>query len=454
LTISFLSIDLKKATICLAVGKVNMIEHPSYKLASEIRRILTTELGHEFGQTVLVTQCSELNIKAEELKVGDLIRLAPAIIRAIRPSAGDETAQKVGNQIRKLKIQLELETLKGKEGDTGMARRFADVYVNLGNVCQATGDFDEGDKAYRNAIRYAKKADYPLKEAEANIGIGLILERGDKWDEAIESLNKGLSISEAADYPLGIADASRWLGHLEWHRSNYERALGWLEKGLTNAERTGDDSMIGQIMIEFGLVYSDKGELSKAIEWFDRSIPLLESVRDHRQLSRVYNNIGDSHMQQKEWKKAIQNFEKSEEYARMINNQQFIGWSLFNSGEALLNIDNVEEAIVRGEKALKMLEPLADTLGIQGSIRIQAMGHAKKKEWAKAEELFARAMKITEGLASKYHTGQLFYDMGRMYKDKGDKKKAKQNFTDAKTLFEQIGAKRLLDDVMVEMGKV
>jgi tetratricopeptide (TPR) repeat protein len=428
-----------------------MIEQPAYKLASEIRRILTNELGPEFAQTVFITQCSELNIKPEEIKVGDLIRLSPSLIRAIRPSKGDETAQKVGNQIRKLKVQMELDTLKGKEGDPTMARRFADMYVSLGNACQVIGDFDEGDKAFRNAIRHAKKADYRLKEAEANIGIGLIFEKHDKWDDAIEYLNKGLSISESADYPFGIADASRWLGHLEWHRTNYSRALEWLQKSHTNAERTGDDGLIGQIMIEFGLVYSDLGELPKAIDWFSRSIPLLESVRDQRQLSRVYNNIGDSLMQQKEWKKAIAHFEKSEEYARMINNQQFIGWSLFNSGEALLNIDDVDEAIVRGEKALKMLEPLNDTMGIQGSIRLQALAYAKKKDWAKAEEFFAKAMMITEAMASKYHRGQLLFDMGRMHKSKGDRKKAKQHFIDAKALFEEIGAKRLLEDVSKEL---
>jgi|GEM_PF-2964466 len=428
-----------------------MIEHPSYKLASEIRRILTSELGREFGQTVLVTQCSELNIKSEELKVGDLIRLSPALIRAIRPSSGDEVAQKVGNQIRKLKIQLELETLKGKEGDSTMARRFADIYVSLGNACLITGDIEEGDKAYRNAIRYAKKADYPLKEAEANIGIGLIFERDDKWDEAIEYLNKGLSISVKVDYPVGIADASRWLGHLEWHRSNYDRALEWLEKGHSNAERTGDEGLVGQILIEFGLVYSDLGEMAKAIDWFSRSIPLLESVRDHRQLSRVYNNIGDAYMQQKIWDKAIQNFEKSEEFARMINNQQFIGWSLFNSGEALLNIGEVDEAISRGERALKILEPMGDTMGVQGAIRLMAIGHGKKKDWAKSEEMFAQAMAITDGLSSKYHRGQLLFDMGIMYKDRGDKKKAKQHFQDAKAIFEEIGAARLLEDVNEEL---
>jgi len=424
---------------------------PSYKLSSEIRRILNTELGSEFGLTVFITQCSELNIQSESIKVGDLLRLSQSIIRAIRPSAGDETAQRVGNEIRKLKVQSELDALKGKEGDPHMGRRFADLNVALGNIYLVTGDFDDGERVFKNAIRFTRKDDYKLKEAEANIGIGLIHERKDNWDEAIDYLHRGLAISEEVDYPMGIADASRWLGHLEWHRNNYDQSLEWLEKSQANAERTGDDGMLGQVMIEFGLVYSDRGVLEKAIEWFTRGIPLLESVRDFRQLSRVYNNIGDSHMQLKEWEKAIQHFEKSEEYARMINNQQFIGWSLFNSGEALVNIGEPDRAIERAEMALKMLEPLEDTMGIQGSTRVLALAYMQKKNWEKAQELFDRALEITKSIESKYHTGQLCFDIGKMQMEMGEKSLAQKNFQKARDLFKDIGAKRLLDEVSAVM---
>ena len=250
---------------------------------------------------------------------------------------------------------------------------------------------------------------------------------------------------------MGIADASRWLGHLEWHRSNYDKALEWLEKGLTNAEKTGDDGMVGQVMIEFGLVYSDRGDLNKSIQWFSKSIPLLESVRDHRQLSRVYNNIGDSYMQLKDWNRAIQHFDKGEEYARMINNQQFIGWCLFNSGEALINIGEPDQAIERGEQALALLEPLGDTMGIQGSTRVQAIAHAKKEEWDKAEELFQKVKEITELIDSKYHTGQYLYDIGKMFIDRDEKAKGKNCYQEAQKLFEEIGAQRLLDDITKDL---
>ncbi len=428
-----------------------MNSQPSFKLVAEIRTILNTELGSDFGPTVFITQCSDLNIQSSNLKSGDLLRLSQAIIRAVRPTAGDEKAQRIGNEIRKLKVRSELDDLRGRESDPGIARRFADINVALGNICLVTGDFEEGKKAFRDAIRFTRTIDYQLKEAEANIGIGLLHERTDEWDEAIEFLNKGLAISEEVNYPMGIADASRWLGHLEWHRNNYDKALEWLEKGLTNAEKTGDDGMVGQVMIEFGLVYSDRGNLEKAVQWFNKSIPLLEGVRDHRQLSRVYNNIGDSLMQLKDWNKALEHFDKSEEYARMINNQQFIGWSLFNSGEALINIGELDKAIERGEQAYPMLETLGDTMGMQGSTRVQAIAYSKKKDWEKADKLFERVKEITDIIDSKYHTGQLLYDLGKMLIDKGDKAQAKKNYLEAKKLFGDIGAQRLLDDVTKDL---
>ena len=212
--------------------------------------------------------------------------------------------------------------------------------------------------------------------------------------------------------------------------------------------------MIGQVMIEFGLVYSDLGELEKANEWLAKSIPLLESVREHRQLARVYNNIGDAHMQMKEWEKAIQDLEKSEEYARMINNQQFIGWSLFNSGEAYINIGEPDQAIERAERAFKLLEPMADTMGIQGSTRVQAMAYAQKKDWDKAQEFFDKTVEITDSIDSKYHTGQIIYDIGKMLRDKGEKSNAEKNFQKAQKIFKEIGAQRLLNDVTEDLGNL
>ena len=101
--------------------------------------------------------------------------------------------------------------------------------------------------------------------------------------------------------------------------------------------------------------------------------------------------------------------------------------------------------------ALKLLEPLQDTMGIQGSIRVQALAYVEKKEWDKAKEFFDKAMEITEGLDSKYHVGQIKYDIGKMHKAKGSKKDAEKNFKEARKLFEEIGAQRLLDDVVEDL---
>lgn len=430
-----------------------MAEQPRFMLAGEIRRLLQQELG-EFGRTVFITQCSELNIRPEDIRPGDLLRLSQAVIRAVRPTAGDEKAQSVGKEIQKLKVQAELDGIKGRENEPGSERRFADLHVNLGNLCLATGDFEDGIRAYKTAIRYAKEADYPLKEAEANLGIGHIRERENNWDEAIEYLNRGLEISERIDYPVGIADASMWIGHLHWHKSEYEVALKWLEKSLENAKRTGDDSVVGATTIEFGLVYSETGKLDKAIEWFENSIPLLENVRDLRQLARVYNNLGDTCLQAKEWKKALGYFDKCSEYAGMINYQQMIGWSLFNSGEALVNIGEVDEAIERAERALKILEPVGEPMGIQGCHRIFALAYTKMREWDKAEENFQIATKLVVDQVSKFYIAQIQHDQGLMYLEKGDKKSARKLFNLAKEQLMAIGAQRLLEEVNGALAKL
>ena len=146
---------------------------PGYVLSGEIRKVLQRELG-QFGLTVFTTQCSELNIRPEELKSSDLLRLSQAVIRAVRPSAGDDKALRVGKEIQKFKVKAELGALKGKDHDLGSQRRLAELHVSHGNLCLATGDYNEGVRTFKTAVRVAKNSDHKLKEAEAYIGIGLI----------------------------------------------------------------------------------------------------------------------------------------------------------------------------------------------------------------------------------------------------------------------------------------
>ena len=339
----------------------------------------------------------------------------------------------------------DLESLKGKETAPGNERRMAELLVSFGNLCLTTGDFDEGIGSFKKAVRFAKPSDYKLKEAEAYLGIGHILEKENKWDEAIDYLNRGLKLSEEIDYPLGMAAASRWLAHLNWHKSQYDESLKWLDKSMENAKRTGDSGILGMTLIEFGLIYSDRGELERANEYLKDSIPLLEGARDYKQVARVYNNLGDAAMQSEEWEKAIEYFEKCGEAAGMINNQEMMAWGFFNSAEALVNIGEVDEALERGQNALDILKPIGEIVGIQGSYRVLALGNSAKKNWDEAVKYFEKSFEALEGRDSKYHTGQIYYDWGRMYIAKGDKKRAKKLFLQAKEQLEPIGAKILLN---------
>ena len=75
------------------------------------------------------------------------------------------------------------------------------------------------------------------------------------------------------------------------------------------------------------------------------------------------------------------------------------------------------------------------------------MAYAQKKDWDKAQKFFDRALEITDDLDSKYHIGQIRYDIGKMMQVKGEKPNAKENFLEAQKIFKEIGAQRLLDDV-------
>jgi len=241
----------------------------------EIQRIITQELGN-FGVTIFREQCEELGIRIENIKTSDLVLLSQRMIRVLRPVVGDEKAQKVGKDIQKLKLLIELEELTKARSDPSRERKELEAYSRLGYICYTSGDWNDAVKYYHKVLKLGEQLNAKAKMAEALRYIGHVYKRQSAWNDALENFRRGLTMSERLRNPAGIADAHRGMGYVYWRRGDYTKAKSHFEMALEKAKESGDKSMIGVTYIESGLVYSDTGELETAIELYAESIDYLE----------------------------------------------------------------------------------------------------------------------------------------------------------------------------------
>ncbi|MDD4307682.1 MAG: tetratricopeptide repeat protein [Thermoplasmata archaeon] len=429
-----------------------MQERVGKQISMEIQRMLNKELG-ELGVSVFRKQCAEMKIKPEDIQLRDLLDLSQRIIRALRPTMGNDAAQKIGKEIQKFKILSELRDIQ--HDTTPFAeRRELDAYAKLGNIAYTIGDWDDALEYYGKVKALGEKYRDHLKVAEAYRIEGHIYKRQSRWEDGLKAFEAGLRALEGTDSAAGVSDAHRGMGYIHWRMGDYERAKNNFETAMKFAEQSGDRVMVGLVHIEWGLVFSDLGNLEEAIGHYKESMAILEQAREYQQLSRAYNNLGDIYLQTKEWDSAIKYFELCRSAAEKMNHLNMIGWSLFNSAEALSMSGRPQEAIPRCREAIDILEKLHDHVGVSAAYRNLGLAHTFLKDWNLAEQNFREAETRLDRINSPFNTAHLHMEWGSMCAAKGDKKKAKIHLEKAVVGFGQLGAKKYLENAQGRLAEL
>ncbi len=410
------------------------------QISMEIQRMLGKELG-ELGISVFRKQCAEMKIKPEELQPKDLLDLSQRMTRVLRPTMGNDAAQKIGKEIQRFKILSELKDIK-KDSTPFAERRELDAYAKLGNIAYTIGDWDDALDYYGKVKVLGDKFKDMVKVAEAYRIEGHICKRQSRWEDGTKAFLAAISALAGTDNSAGISDAYRGLGYVHWRMGDYPKAKENFEIAMKYAEQSRDKVMIGLVHIEWGLVYSDLGELEEGVGHYKKSIEILEPAREYQQLSRAYNNLGDTYLQKQEWDNAIKYFELCKSTAEKMNHLNMKGWSLFNSAEALSMSGRPDEAIPKCKEAIEILEGLHDHVGVSAAYRNLGLAYHFKKEWKLAEENFREAETRLDKINSPFNTAHLHLEWGCMYATKGDKKQAKSHLAKAAETFEKLGAKK------------
>ena len=84
---------------------------------------------------------------------------------------------------------------------------------------------------------------------------------------------------------------------------------------------------------------------------------------------------------------------------------------------------------------------------VSGVEMIQGIIHRFKKEWDASEESFNRGLKMLEEINVPFDTAINLFEYGKMFIDKGDKARAKDEFDKALEIFQALGSKTFIGRV-------
>ena len=282
---------------------------------------------------------------------------------------------------------------------------FSPPYNQLGYAQRLLGNYTESEKAFKKYITLIPDDPNP-RDSYAE----LLLKMG-KFDESIENYKKALSINPGFVFShIGIATNLNFKG-------NHEEAREQLQKMYENAK---DDGQRRQALFAKTVCYVDEGKFDRAFGELDKQYVIAEKINDAAAMAGDLTAMGNILLDTGKPDEAIMKFDKALKIMKGSNLSKEIKdnakrFHLFNAARVDLKKKDFATAKTKSEKYLKHVEAINNPNQIRLSHQLAGMIALEEKDYDKA---------LAELQQANQQDPYNIYRMALAYEGKGDNEKA------------------------------
>lgn len=313
---------------------------------------------------------------------------------------------------------------------------------NIGLIHANRRDYRDASKCYEDALHIQREIGDKRGVAQTLHSIGVVYwNRGD-YEEALKCHEESLKIKREMGDRRGAAASLNSIGNVYANRGEYGEALKCYEESLTIQSEIGDKCGEAFGLLEMGTLHQGLYDIEKAMEYHQESLSLMEEMGMKAEKTTVLASIGiDCHISGKH-KKALQHLNEGLGLVSELGVKEAEPEILAALSEVHLSKGNSLKAQGFCEQLLKISEKegLKRHLGrakkIKGEILL-----AEAVSLKEAEKELKDAQRIARKIGAFPLLWQIHASLGELYQEKGDKKKASEQFKKTRKIIKDISSK-------------
>ncbi|HEX5385213.1 MAG TPA: tetratricopeptide repeat protein [Gemmatimonadales bacterium] len=212
--------------------------------------------------------------------------------------------------------------------------------------------------------------------------------------------------------------------------------------------------LCARIEQNLGIVANIRGDLDGARSHYARALAAHRAAGANRGCAIVEHNLGMVCADQRRWREAAGHYERSMALARALPDRHLEGLCLLNGAEALLALDQPEEAQRQAEGALRIFEELGTRLDMADAFKVLGMVLASAGRAAAAEWRLQSAIELAASTGSLLSEAEASRELAVLYRSIGRPRPALALLTSAHSLFSRVGARGDLADLRATLGEL
>jgi tetratricopeptide (TPR) repeat protein len=192
----------------------------------------------------------------------------------------------------KQSIERVLEPLSSQPPSDAQQRQIA-VFTNLlGTVVQRSGDLDEADRWFHQALAVNKALDNRPGQANSYHALGVVALRRREVDEADRWHRMALEIYEDLGDRPAQATTYHQLGRVAELRGDLDDAERQYLQAITIKTKVGDRLNLTTTYNQLGIIAHLRGRFDDAEQWYHRALVINEELNNRPGLADIYHQLG------------------------------------------------------------------------------------------------------------------------------------------------------------------
>ena len=325
----------------------------------------------------------------------------------------------------------------------------ATIHAQLGEIDQSLAVFDLAEKAFRQRNDEVGLADVFINRSTP-------LRFSGRLREAEESCQKALTLLE--NLPPGpartrsSAEAHRFIGICRMQLGNLTSGLDELRLSLSLYQDVGDRFGIANLHSDLGTALLMTGNISGSDVHFDQAVTLWQELGALGSLANTLNNVGLSHHQRGQYAKALEIYERALAVAQETALWRVQATVLAGMGDVYRDLGQYDQALAAYNEARPLAERASEAPLV--SYILDALGNTYilTGDYLRAEELIRQAYEQARARNSRQSATVFFASLGVLCYERGDPKLAIQYLSEATTVLQEIGARRVLPRVRLHLA--
>ncbi|HBP90496.1 MAG TPA: hypothetical protein DD706_22740, partial [Nitrospiraceae bacterium] len=206
------------------------------------------------------------------------------------------------------------------------------------------GRYEKARENFLAALKLYQEQGDPQGEAEVLYEVGLTYEKVGLFDQAAERYHEALSIAKELDDPMLLATGDLYLANVAWFQGNYQTAFQLLTQADKKAEQANDPQLRIMVKNTRGLIYWTLNDTDKGLVHLHDAVTLSQSSNIQTELASSLNNLGLIYRQREAHATALDYFQQAKTLDESLKSQWGLGYDHRNIGISLLAMGQLEEA--------------------------------------------------------------------------------------------------------------